>query len=178
MSPPERRNSERRINPERRASTFDLVEQAAEVAAQNVARIHRRRLVSQCFLAALICSLAVCLPLTLKLNHDRAVAATANARFNCTQWNEGSTVLRLFVESDAKLRRDQQNLSARAGVLTGFSKLLGKGLVKELVTRGAKLDRDAQHLWLSELVPRLQRLARVNCDAILTTAGPRTTATK
>lgn len=162
---------------ERRSPTFDLVEQAAAVAAQRIARLHRRRLVVWSFLAAMVAALAIAVPVTIKLNHDRGVIATDNARFNCQQWHEGSTVLRLFVESDAKLRRDQQSMANRVEILTGFNKLFGKRVVRQLIAESARLDRDAQSYWLTSLVPRLEILATVNCSAVLTTEGPRTTPT-
>lgn len=149
-----------------------LVESAAAAAAQQVAAIHRRRLVVQAFLAALIAAAIVVLPVVLIANHDRAVAAADNARFNCTQWRAAALVLRDFIDSDADLRRDQQNYAQRAQVLTAFEQIIPPKILRELIARSERLDRQAQAYWHEELVPRLEKLADVNCQARITPSGP------
>ena len=54
--------------------------------------------------------------------------------------------------------------------------LLGKGAFAELTAQSQSLDTAAQRYWLDQLVPRLSRLAQVNCDRIVQQGGPDTTA--
>jgi tRNA nucleotidyltransferase/poly(A) polymerase len=149
-----------------------LVEDAAAVAAQRVAAIHRRRLVFHTFLAALVAACIVTLPIVLIANHQRAVAATQNARYNCTQWRAAALVLRDFINSDARLRQRQQHYAQRAQVIVAFEKILTPKLLRDLTARSQRLDSQAQAYWHRQLVPRLEALADVNCHALLTTGGP------
>lgn len=155
------------------ASVRRLVEAAAAAAAQQVAAIHRRRLVVHAFLAALIAASIITLPVVLVANHDRAVAAADNARFNCRQWRDAALVLRDFIDSDANLRKAQQNYAERAQVIAAFEKIIPPKLLRELTERSQALDTAAQTYWHTKLVPRLEQLANVNCEALLTPDGPK-----
>src|SRR3954447_3711665 len=98
--------------PERRSTTVEkMVEVAATRAAQSVAKIHRKRLVTWTFLAAMTISLLIMIPVTHALNQRQLSAARNNARFNCSQWKQGADALKDFIVSDAQLRNDQLELS-------------------------------------------------------------------
>lgn len=172
---PERRKTDRR------ATTLGLVEDAAERAAtsavEKVGGIHRRRLALWCFLGALAASCAIALPVVLALDQARRSDSVANSRFNCSQWHEGATVLALFIASDAQLRRDQQNLANQVEVRSGLNQLFGAGTLKRLTSQSKELDRAAQSYWTHRLVPRLEKLANINCDQVITSDGVKTTTT-
>lgn len=155
----------------------ELVERAARNAAQAVGRIHRRRLVTQAFIAGLVAACFVCIPIVLFNNAARAKVGIANNRYNCSQWHEGATVLAEFLRTDANLREQQQDFAERAEVITGLNKIISSETVKTVLARSDKLDRQTQRYWTKALVPRLNALANVNCQAALTKDGPTSTPT-
>lgn len=157
---------------DRRHDVASLVTDAAEIAAQRVAAYHRRRLVIQTFLAALATAAAISLPVVLVANHQRAQASLDNARYNCEQGTQRARILADFIESDAKLRDAQQHYRERGQVLQAFSKIIAPKLLRRLQARSDRLDRQTTDYWREDIVPRLERLAQVNCDAVLTSTGP------
>ena len=148
---------------ERRGELGELVARAAAMAAQHVARIHRRRLVMQAFLAALITATAISLPVTVIINDQRVAQARENSRLNCQQAKAYADVFRDFASSDARLRFRQQHYAQRAKVLTAFSKIIEPKLLKQLTTRSQRIDRDTTRYWKKTLIPRLDHLAAINC---------------
>lgn len=162
--------------PRDEGAIFELVERAAETAAQKIAAINRRRIVRQTFLVAFTIAIAIAtavsLPVALIANHERALATTANSRYNCRLLTNVAGVFHDFIESDAKLRADQQNYASRSRVLSGFEKIIPSKLLRELIRRSDALDRASQAYWRGKLLPRVRALARINCSRVLTADGP------
>lgn len=148
-------------------TVLELVDQAAHTAAQDVAAIHRRRLVVQSFLAALLAALLISIPVALVSSNARQHDARANSRYNCRTLRTISGTISQFVASDAKLRYKQQHYAQRARVIAAFSKILDKGLLNDLQARADKIDTDTQAFWTQRLQPRLDHLAGLNCVAAI-----------
>lgn len=160
---PDRRTHTDRRNQADAIPSF--VEQAAANAAQRVAAINRRRIVMQTFFVAVAVSAAICIPVVLITNHDRAETSRSNAHFNCGQGVKYATIISDFVESDARLRFRQRHYAQRAKVIQGFNKIIPPGLVRRLLRDSDRLDREITRYWRHNIVPRLNALAAVNCDA-------------
>lgn len=152
--------------------TLDFVQRAAAIAAQRVAAIHRRRLVTQTFLVALFAAAAVSLPVALIANHQRATDSAANSQYNCGLLTEVGDVLHDFIQSDARLRFKQQHYAERGRVIAGFERIIPSKVLRRLLKRSERLDASTQAYWRDDLLPRITELADINCKAVLTTGGP------
>lgn len=165
----ERRVGERRAAADRRKplSVIELVGQAARDAAQEVAAIHRRRLVVQSGLAAFLAALLVMIPLVLYTNSERTHDSSRNAEYNCRAVGIVADSIADFISSDAKLRYQQQHYAQRAAVLQAFGKVIDKRVLTQIASSSDKLDTQTQGYWTNTLIPRLSGLARVNCAAAI-----------
>lgn len=153
-----------------------LVESAAQIAAQKVARVHRRRLVVWAFLAAMAAALIVALPTTVILNQHRAQQAAENSRFNCRQWQEAASVLERLVTSLIKRRADDRALAQKyPSLIQEYHRIFGRQLVTTLLREQAVADARQQKYLRTRLVPRLDALSEINCREALTASGVETT---
>lgn len=156
---------ERRMAP--RGPLEELVTKAARIAAQDVAQIHRRRLVRQTFVAALVAACVVSLPVVLYVGHQRAVDSRANSVFNCQRSGDIADVFGAFLRSDAKLRDQQRHYDHRADVEAAFGKLIGPKIIREIQARSERLDRETTTYWTDVLLPRLRRAVDEDCRDVI-----------
>lgn len=156
---------ERRRDEEGRDIFERAVGRAAAIATQNVAHIHRVRLVTQAFIAAFITSAVIGLILALVFHHEAVTASQANSTYNCNLLRGITEPLAGFVANDAALREREQQLSNDARVVSGYQKIFGKTEVGRLYAESAALDRQATDYWKTQVVPRLNAVASVNCSA-------------
>lgn len=143
---------------------FDrAVERAAEIATQNVARIHRIRLVTQSFLAALAISALVSGLVALGIYTLVIDAQRANSLYNCNLLRSISVPLANFVSSDARLREQQAMLTPKVSKV--FTQLLGKSEFARDQAKSAKLNAQAVAYWRKTIAPQLTSVEAVNCSA-------------
>lgn len=142
----------------------EMLHTVAYSAAQQVGQIHRRRLVVQSFIAALLAAAAVSIPVTLVSNHQRALDSTANSEYNCRSFKKIAEIFSDFIRSDADLRYQQQHYTQRAEVESAFSKIIRPKTLQAILDASDKLDTETQAYWTEQLRPRLVQLAAVNCE--------------
>jgi hypothetical protein len=163
---------------ERRDATLVLVEKAAEVAAQKVAAIHRRRLVRHTFLAALIAALLITLPTVLIVSHSNNSASIARGKFNCRLWNKGAGVLQDLIQSGVKRRQADAKLLVKYPQITQeYSKIFGPKLVQTFFAEQGGYDTRQETYFATRLLPRIRALADVNCSSAITRGGVSDTET-
>lgn len=150
------------------------VADAAAIAAQRVARIHRVRLVTQSFLAALAVSCAVALVVGLVFkgeiessnrtaNAQIALASRNNAIGNCQLVKGLTDQMSNFVDTDAALRHGQAQLTS-GHVNHVFSHLFGASEFARLEHRSQWLDWWTTHHWTAVIVPHLRQIGGENCQ--------------
>jgi hypothetical protein len=102
------------------------VEEAARRAAQSVAQIHRRRLVVQSFLGALVAACIISIPTIIivsnNISNSERGFAKSNALYDCNLFIGAAKVMGDFVSSDANLRKTQGR--------QGFSRKLAMDIEK------------------------------------------------
>lgn len=150
-----------------------------------------RKMVAAAFLSSVMAALMVALPITLGVTSQATDNAKANSRYNCqvarglaqalgsgntTNLRErvynpstGKTTLESqgFLSSDARLRDLEEKLGQQQAILTGENKLFGKTLVGKIMKEAHRVDTDATNYWLHTLIPAIDSIARVNCQAVL-----------
>lgn len=156
--------SERRLDLLGREAFDRAVRVAAEQATQNVAAIHRKRLVTQAAVVGFVVALCVALAVSLAIRAAIESASRVNALANCHLVQALSQPLADFVESDAALRQRQLDLSIKDQKLTGvFRQLLGRTEYAKLIRQSEQADRDTANHWDRSVVPRLVRVAGADC---------------
>lgn len=158
-------------------STRVLVESAAAVAAQNIAAIHRRRVVTQAFCAGVLAALLVAAPIVYFLDRDRQRSAVERARFNCDQSTQQAAVQQEILQIGTDLRKKNSSLSQDPDVSKALLKLFGPELIKKLYGKQAANEREAVRMWNKQLAA-LGRLARIDCDRVIKPSGVETTPKK
>lgn len=156
--------SERRIE-ELGREAFELaVVTATKAATQEVAKIHRVRLVTQASLASLLVALLVAAGVAYALSQDQAAANYANALSNCHLVKRLSRPLADFVGNDAQRTESQLRVALRdQAYLRGLNRLFGKTEVARLEAISNGIDRDSIHYWTTSVVPRLNAVAGADC---------------
>lgn len=151
--------------PERRGEPQELaferaVREATAAAAQQVSRIHRIRLVTQSFFAALTVSALVATGVGFAFKDAASRQARMESVANCRLVKGLSMAMGDFVQSDANVR----NAQARANVVVRVARDLH--LPARDISTLERANRAnyavAQH-WTGVDKPRLDTLARVNC---------------
>lgn len=143
---------------------FDrAVTRAAEIATQNVARIHRIRLVVQSFLAALAVSAVVSIVAALGIYTLVTSATRANSLYNCNLLREISVPLAHFVSSDARLRQEQAKLTPKVSKV--FTQLLGRSEFARDQAKSARINEQTTNYWRHTIAPQLASVQTVNCEA-------------
>jgi hypothetical protein len=158
---PEPPESDRRRDPVMRAAFDRVVLRASETAAQHVARIHRRRLVTQAFLAALIVTAGMGLALFYFVERP---AARDNARYDCHLIGQLSDAMETFVQTDAHLRAEQARSSVTPRLLADLERLIPVGDLRMLFAASARASAQTVAVWENTVAPRLRALAGTDCD--------------
>lgn len=156
---------EKRIDNIGRGVFERAVSQAAEIATQNVAQIHRRRLVTQSFLAAFFAACLIGLILALVFKGSIESAAHANSITNCELIQRLEHPLQDFIKTDAALRRQQGHVSPQ--IQRVFEKLLGKTALTAAEVQSARLNQETTDYWLRSVVPRLDKIGGAPCSKLL-----------
>lgn len=163
---PDRRLGDRRAGGDS-VSLVGLAQEVGEIAAQKVARIHRRRLVTQSFLAGLVAAAAIAIPVTVIVNANRAHDARRFAVFNCGRTNALTDVAKSFrsvfegfISSDAKLREEQRNFQHRAQVEQALHKIIAPKVLRDIEAQSLAQDRATTAYWRDHLLPQLHRAER------------------
>lgn len=139
--------AERRIDTLGR-NVFDrAVAEAAQIATQRVAAIHRVRLVTQAFLAAVVVSSSLALLLAFVFKAQIADENQRRAVANCRLIQSLERPLGDFVRTDADLRA-----------------ALGLHALTGVDARSALLNAQTTDYWLTSVVPRLNAISAVECS--------------
>lgn len=160
---------------------FELaVTSATKAATQEVARVHRVRLVTQSAVATLCVSLVVFAIGGYILYHQAVGNARGLSGYNCRVLTDqaqllgsgnGYTLLRGkpmgFLSSDAYLRSQETLNAAQIHKLQSgaLKSLLVDPQALKLQARNTSLENQVTKFWLKTLIPALSSLARVNCAA-------------
>lgn len=141
------------------------VSQAAEIATQNVAQVHRRRLVTQSFLAALACSALIGIILAFVFKTQADSNAHHNSVTNCQLVQRLEAPLSDFVTSDAKLREAQAKVTP--DVQRALQRLLDRKTLTKAEQKSAQTAASITGYWNTSVVPRLDRIAGADCLQLL-----------
>lgn len=166
--PTEPSPSERRIEELDREAFERAVIAATKAATQEVAKIHRVRLVTQSAIASFLTALAVAAVIALVLGHNQKQADFNHSLSNCRLVKQLSQPLADFVASDADLRKQETQIALKdRKYAAAINKLFGKSEVAKLEAQGAKIDQKAVNYWNASVVTRLEAVAGANCVARL-----------
>lgn len=138
---------ERRHNMTTRARFDAAVEEAAARAAQRVAAIHRRRLVVQSFLAALIISASVALIVGFIIGANERSFARQNAEYDCNLFTQAATAMGNFVQSDANLRSKQSKAGFGKKLVADIEKVIPAADLAQLAITQQRQNNQAVSLW-------------------------------
>lgn len=140
----------------------EAVAQAAELATQRVAAVHRVRLVTQAFLAALVVSVSVAIILAFVFKGELQTQAKHAAVANCRLIQAMEKPLSDFVRSDAQLRIQQAKVAPE--VQRALARVLGQHVLTRAEARSARIGTETTGYWLTSVAPRLDAIATVECS--------------
>lgn len=183
---------ERRDDPALRARFSAAVKSAAAEAAQEVAYIHRRRLVTWTAIATAVAMCAIGIPLVLLTQQSERNFAQTSALYTCDLFTNASTLMSQaagnmgsavgamsdFVVSDVNLRTEQARDSISKDIAADFEKIIPGATLFKLVHKQQKQNAysiaqwrtDARHLaryqtGLNTIAGQLAHLGGTNCPA-------------
>ena len=143
----------------------DAVKRAAKVAAQEVAAIHRKRLVFQTGIVSFVVAGLIGIIIAVWTHSSENNTRRADAIYNCHLFTEVAHQTSEFVRTDAIDRRRQLTSSQKKSVIDEFSKLIKKLDIKSINDKQEKLDSKTINYWENSIVPKLKSLAKENCEA-------------
>lgn len=154
---------ERRQASDVQRQAFDRgVEKAAELAAQNIAGLHRRRVLVQASVIVAVVVLAIMLPVSIVLHSNAVSSARANARYDCQLFTATASIVGDFVHSEAALRTAQNNTGLTKDIVAGFTKIIPIATLREAEAQNLRYTQRAVAAWNRD-AQRLQALGASNC---------------
>lgn len=158
--------AERRVDRIGREAFDKAVVAATRAATQEVARVHRVRLVTQAGLVSFAVACVVFALAAYVVLNAISSSDAAGRQYNCRLVKSMSDTMSDFVTTDATLRAQEEALGHEQAVVTGENKLFGKTLVGRLLAQAHRVDMAAINHWRNQDVPRLKALAGVDCARV------------
>jgi hypothetical protein len=154
------------VNPVETEEFERAVVEATRRATQAVAKVHRRRLVAQGFLAGLLSTLAIALPVSIVLSHENATTAKHDTRLNCQLFSVIAGDIEHSAIESAAITQSGLTAQQQTEVLRGFQKLLPTVDLKRLSEQKRAKERAHLHYERKHLIPDLSAAARANCSEV------------
>lgn len=155
---------ERRVEP--RDEAFErAVRQASKLASQEVAKVHRRRLVVQSFLASLTVALFVAVVIGMVFRAEAIDQATREGQYNCQLVQDLSATLGDFIATDARIRSRQGSGNVQQRIIADLARVVPLGDLTAAAAASAVANAETVRYWTHVDLPRLRALAETNCSS-------------
>jgi hypothetical protein len=144
----------------------DAVQEAAASAAQQVAQLHRRRLVLQSFCAAMAVSATVVVVGMLIVSSNNQTFSRNNAIYDCRLFERAARIMGGFVQSDADLRAQQNRQGLSRELSADLQKIIPRTTLVKLAAVQQHQIAAAVALWRQQAT-QLTRLGGTSCQSHL-----------